>query len=256
MSSRSLYWYEYNEENHKCVQFFVLVKNTVPDLPKNTAPIPCSSNNDPLAWHVFRFGKKLSKYKRWIIGLKCHQHFYVNDRSIWLKRVMLSSICILAECGNSCFNVLATAENIEYLLFGELWKNLFECFKSRTVICCSSVWTRRWTTKKRSGYITCCERIRKASCNIRTRFNRNRVSIWCFNSSGYLDRAAVSVLGYFCLCWFTWVFRILLTVFLVISIIRNWVSKTFEIMIIVIWWRTKIKCYPVVWCNQFSSVFL
>lgn len=139
---------------------------------------------------------------------------------------------------------------------GSCGKNLFECFKSRTVICCSSVWTRRWTTKKRSGYITCCERIRKASCNIRTRFNRNRVFIWCFNSSGYLDRATVSVLGYFCLCWFTWVFRILLTVFLVISIIRNWVSKTFEIMIIVIWWRTKIKCYPVVWCNQFSSVFL
>ena len=129
---------------------FLFLSKIAPDLPKNTAPIPCSSNKDPLAWHVFRFGKKLSKYKRWIIGLKCHQHFYVNDRSIWLKRVMLSFICILAECGNSCFNVLATAENIEYLLFGELWKNLSECFKSRTVICCNSIWTRRWTTKKRS----------------------------------------------------------------------------------------------------------
>ena len=125
---------------------------------------------------------------------------YINDRSIWLKQIMQSFICILAECGNSCFNVLATAENIEYLLFGELWKNLFECFKSRTVICCSSIWTRRWTTKKRSGYITCCERIRKAGCNVRTRFNRNRGCIWYFNSGGCLGRATISVVGFFRSC--------------------------------------------------------
>ena len=135
--------------------------------------------------------------------IKVITKIYVNDRSIWSKWVMQSSICILAECGYSCFNVLATTENIECLIFRELWKNFFECFKFRTVTCCCSTWTRRWITKTRSGYITCCERIRKASCNIRTRFNRNRFCIWCFNSGGCLSRATVGVLGYFCLCWFT-----------------------------------------------------
>lgn len=35
---------------------------------------------------------------------------------------MQSFICILAEGGNSCLNVFATAENIEYIPFKELWK--------------------------------------------------------------------------------------------------------------------------------------